>query len=111
MLGHAFSRLLAACHLSFSFAFVLFILVLFRGPMSVYAVPVLPWHSQGLEKRIRTVRDENPSEMVLWCSWLSHLSNTQKVSGSNPDRIIISRVRFLLLFPLRRSIFPRSWLV
>ena len=29
------------------------------------------------------------SKEVRWRSWLSHLSNTQKVPGSNPGRTII----------------------
>jgi hypothetical protein len=33
-------------------------------------------------------------EAVRWRSWLSHLSNTQKVPGSNPGRTILVALGF-----------------
>ena len=105
MPGRLSPRSLSAYHLSCSLAFVLFIFVLFRGPRLVHGLlscfPSAAWLVNG----IQTVENKTLSEMVLWCSWLSHLSNTQKVSGSNPDRIMNAPVRFLLLFLLLCSLF------
>ena len=50
--------------------------------------------------------------MVRWRSWLSHLSNTQKVPGSSPGRITFSEPQRdpLDLFSMKRSFsLDRLW--
>ena len=57
----------------------------------------------------------NFTPMVLWCSWLSLLSNTQAVPGSNPGGIIYfapSKVQSVFLPVLRvcsyTLVFPKG---
>ena len=46
---------------------------------------------------ICTVTTKISTSMVLWCSWLSLLSNTQAVPGSNPGGIIVLPVLWYVL--------------
>ena len=65
-----------------------FLFVRTRGCRSSLAI-VEPWHSRNASSSLVM----GPSitflqQLVLWCSWLSLLSNTQAVPGSNPGGII-----------------------
>ena len=48
------------------------------------------------------------ASMVLWCSWLSLLSNTQAVPGSNPGGIIVLPVLWYVLVISRRRYSGRE---
>jgi hypothetical protein len=60
-----------------------------------------PVHSTILSRMIEAVR---------WRSWLSHLSNTQKVPGSNPGRTILVALTFAVTDCNFRCVPPATML-
>ena len=49
-------------------------------------------------------------QLVLWCSWLSLLSNTQAVPGSNPGGIIAFATFYIVFGPWLECVLLGGWM-